>query len=83
MNEYLQPKEKDILKALCDETEPVHMIDLVVKLHYFNTERSRIYLQRLKNMGFVRKRRPYERKAIVLTDAGRAKAAALRQEEAA
>jgi predicted transcriptional regulator len=83
MHKYLQPREIEILKTLDEEQEPIGYIDLSVKLHYWNSDKVRICLQRLENVGLICKRRPYQRKAILLTDEGRAAAAALAAKEAA
>jgi len=71
----LQPREIEILKILADSPEPIGVLDLSVRLHYFSNDRTRIHLQRLENWGLIHERRPYQRKSVQLTEKGKAKAA--------
>ena len=71
MQPCLKPREIQILKALSDVPEPINVIDLAVRIHYFATENIRIYLQRLENFGYIHERKPWQRKSVRLTEKGK------------
>ena len=65
------------MKTLVGIEKPIGGKVLMDLLNYRSPTNVGFHLERLENKGFVAPRRPYQRQAIILTEAGRAAAAAL------
>jgi DNA-binding MarR family transcriptional regulator len=77
MQDDLRSVENRILKTLASVEKPISGKVLMELLDTRSPTSVGINLERLENKGFVAPRRPYQRQAIVLTETGKAAAAAL------
>ena len=83
MQDNMRPLEIRILKTLIGVEKPIGGKDLMERLDYRSPTNVGFHLERLENKGFIAPRRPYQRQAIILTEAGKAAAAAFARKAAA